>query len=113
MRYSIEKEDKILHLPNGDSIRGGATECEILLWAENQSLRAALLNKRGDDLCWVEDPARARALPEAEFMESCRRHRAQIAKERGELSIGQMTIAQLEKRVVELEEERDGHLDQD
>ncbi len=77
----------------------------VRLAAENASLRASLLNKRGDDLCWIEDPGKAKALPAEEFFESCRRYHAQLASERGELAVGQMTIAQLERRVLELEED--------
>lgn len=69
---------------------------------ENARLRAALCNWRGDDLCWIESEPEALALPEAEFMESCRRYRKQLAGERGE-AVGCMTIAQLETRIVELD----------
>jgi hypothetical protein len=50
----------------------------------------------GDNLCWITDPAQAKALPETEFLESCRRYRQQIADERGEFAEGK-TIAQLEE----------------
>jgi hypothetical protein len=72
---------------------------------ENSALRRALLNKRGDDLCWIEDPKKAKALPADEFLESCRRYHAQLLQERGELSVGQMTIAQLERLVARLKHE--------
>lgn len=64
--------------------------------AENERLRASVLNQYGDNLCWIESAEEAKALPEAEFLESCRRYRAQIAESRGELAVGQKTIAQLE-----------------
>jgi hypothetical protein len=69
------------------------------LQAENERLRTAVLNQCGDNLCWVENVDQAKALPEAEFLESCRRYRDQIAGERGELQAGQMTIAQLEATI--------------
>jgi hypothetical protein len=57
--------------------------------------RASILNQCGDNLCWLADPEVGKALPEAEFLESCRRYRNQLAAERGEFT-GGMTIAQLE-----------------
>ena len=60
-----------------------------------QADQLAAMNRAGDDLCWIVDPETAKALPEAEFLESCRRYRNQIAGERGE-AVGCMTIAQLE-----------------
>jgi hypothetical protein len=62
---------------------------------ENRLLRVAVLNQCSDSLCWVVTPETAKALPEREFLESCRRYRQQIADERGEFRGGQ-TIAQLE-----------------
>lgn len=70
---------------------------------------ASLRNIAGDNLCRFDmdsAKAEARALPEAEFLESCRRFRQQIADERGEVS-GCRTIAQLEQRVKDVEQERD------
>lgn len=67
----------------------------------------AVRNQRGDDLCWIQNPENAevaRALPEAEFLESCRRYRAQIASERGEFPAGK-TIAQLEAECQRLKAE--------
>lgn len=69
---------------------------------DNSRLRMAVLNQCGDNLCWIIDPEKAKALPEKEFLESCSRYHAQIAKERGVLEGGR-TIAQLEARVLELE----------
>jgi hypothetical protein len=69
---------------------------------ENGRLHAAILNQCGDNLCWITDPEQAKALPEAEFLESCKRYRDQIASGRGEF-LGGRTIAQLEARVLELE----------
>lgn len=68
---------------------------------ETARLRTAVLNQCGDNLCWIKETASAAALPEAEFLESCRRYRAQIANDRGEFSSG-MTIAQLEAEVERL-----------
>ena len=74
------------------------------LQEENQRLRSAILNQCGDNLCWITDPATAKILPEAEFLESCRRYHAQLQAENGVVS-GCMTVAQLEARVLELETE--------
>lgn len=68
------------------------------LTRERDFLVRSCLNVAGDDLCWIQDPTIARALPEAEFLESCRRYRNQIAGERGEFADGD-TIAQLEAKV--------------
>lgn len=75
----------------------------FFLKRENDSLRSARRNQRGDDLCWEGAEAAAKALPEGEFLESCRRYRNQIAGERGEAT-GCLTIAQLEARIAELEQ---------
>lgn len=74
----------------------------VALEEQVESLKRAIKNKQGDDLCWIEDPEKALALPREEFMESCRRYRDQIMLERGELNVGQMTIAQLEEKVLDL-----------
>jgi DNA repair exonuclease SbcCD ATPase subunit len=74
--------------------------------AANQELRQAVLNQCGDNLCWVTNLDEAKALPEAEFLESCRRYWNQIASERGEAT-GLKTIAQLEAEVRALAEARD------
>ncbi len=63
---------------------------------ENASLKASCLNQCADNLCWLSDPEVGKALPESEFLESCRRYRNQIAGTVGELTSGTMTIAQLE-----------------
>lgn len=55
----------------------------------------AIRNQRGDDVCWIKDEGEAKALPKAEFHESCERHRLKIASETGEFTGGR-TIAQLE-----------------
>ena len=75
------------------------------LQEENQRLRSAILNQSGDNLCWITDPAEAKILPEAEFLESCRRYHAQLQAENGVIPPGCMTVAQLEARIVELETE--------
>lgn len=70
---------------------------------ENFRLRTAILNMRGDNLCWIGDRGmeEAKALPWHEFKESCFRYHAQISG-RGVFKDGR-TIAQLEARVLELE----------
>lgn len=82
-------------LPTGDGRWEQACDsvCERL---------GAILNARGDDLCWITDPEQAKALPENEFLESCRRYRLQLVDGRGEVC-GLKTIAQLEARIRELE----------
>jgi hypothetical protein len=84
---------------------GKIRELEALLLQRAQEiaeLKTSILNQRGDDLCWVTDPEAVKALPQAEFLESCRRYHAQLVTERGEAT-GLRTIAQLEARIVELE----------
>ena len=66
----------------------------------NGKLNNSIMNQCGDNLCWIGDKDQAKALPEAEFMESCRRYRNQIASERGEFTGGK-TIAQLEAEIAE------------
>lgn len=71
---------------------------------EIKTLRAAVRNKAGDDLCWIAGmPEMAKALPREEFLQSCVRYHSQIAEARGVFTGGR-TIAQLEKRIIELEE---------
>lgn len=69
------------------------------LKSELERARSAILNQCGDNLCrfddWPSATAEAKALPEAEFLESYRRYRNQIAGEVGEYADG-LTIAQLE-----------------
>lgn len=63
----------------------------------------------GDNLCWIknkDDEEIAKALPESEFLESCRRYRNQIATERGEYTGGR-TIAQLEEEVERLQKDKE------
>lgn len=69
---------------------------------ENKRLRLCIRNQRGDDLCHITDLPQAMALPQAEFLESCRRYHDQISRN-GTLEGGR-TIAQLEARIVELEQ---------
>lgn len=69
------------------------------LESENASLR----NQLGDNLCWINDlekpdAERARALPEVEFLESCRRFHGQISQGLGVFAGGK-TIAQLEQEL--------------
>jgi hypothetical protein len=74
------------------------------LRAEVERLRNAIRNQRGDDLCWIQNPENAevaKVLPEAEFLESCRRFHGQLAAERGTFA-GGMTIAQLEAEIERL-----------
>src|SRR5579863_3144638 len=70
-------------------------------------LTGAVLNQCGDNLCWLEGTVgeqAGRILPEAEFLESCRRYRQQIAETKGEVTDPRrMTIAQLEARCVRIE----------
>lgn len=75
---------------------------------ENERLRAANRNIRGDNQCWLEEGGISKVPPAPEFLESCRRYHAQVARVAGELGPGHMTIAQLEARVEELTTERDG-----
>ncbi len=63
--------------------------------------RQAILNQCGDNLCWIEDTEKAKALPAAEFLESCRRYYLQISAERG-VAEGLPTIAQLEAEIERL-----------
>lgn len=69
-------------------------------------LQQAVANQCGDNLCWVTDPCAAavKALPEAEFLESCRRYRLQVVSEHGEAT-GLPTIAQLEAENARLRSE--------
>lgn len=72
------------------------------LKAENKRLRGSVLNQCSDNICWIEEIDVARALPESEFLESCRRYRQQIADVGGEVQPGETkTIAQLEAAVEE------------
>lgn len=73
------------------------------LEAENKKLRNAIINQRGDDLCWVGNPDDIKALPASEFLESCRRFHAQIVADKGE-AVGLKTIAQLEKELAEYQQ---------
>src|SRR6202040_4202117 len=66
---------------------------------EINELRASILNRRGDDLCWIQDVSKIP--PKEEFLESCRRYHAQVAESHGVLE-GCKTIAQLEADVTEL-----------
>lgn len=81
---------------------------KTVLLKEIDRLRKAVLNQEGDKLCWIKDEGQAKALPEAEFMESCRRHRLQIASTNGEYA-GLRTIAQLEAEVVRLQAALDNY----
>jgi hypothetical protein len=71
---------------------------------ENQRLRLAVRNMTGDNLCWIEDPEVGKALPRDEFMQSCDRYWHQLQAEKGVVPPGCRTIAQLEARILELEE---------
>jgi DNA-directed RNA polymerase subunit RPC12/RpoP len=71
---------------------------------ENERLRYAVRNMTGDNLCWITDPEVGKALPREEFMQSCGRYYEQISAEKGVVPPGCRTIAQLEARIVELEE---------
>ncbi len=73
------------------------------LTKENERLRAAVRNQCGDNLCWLTDTDIGKAIPREEFLKSCERYHQQISSERGVVK-GCMTIAQLEARIVELEE---------
>lgn len=84
-------------------ISGLLAECTRLA-AENAELKAARQNIIGDDLCWIDNVDQIKALPEAEFLESCRRYRNQLASEVGEAS-GCRTIAQLEIHITKVEAE--------
>lgn len=67
---------------------------------------AAAMNIAGDHLCWIVNEKEAMALPEKDFLESCRRYRNQIAEERGTF-IGGFTIAELETELSKATWERD------
>jgi hypothetical protein len=76
------------------------------LQEENTRLRMAVRNQCADNLCWLTDPEVGKALPELEFLESCRRYHAQITEKYTTLVPGSnMTIAQLEARIAELEDQ--------
>jgi len=82
-------------------------ECQVerdRLAVELLQARASILNQCGDNLCWTGSPDDVKAIPEAEFLESCRRYRKQIADEHGEFTGGR-TIAQLEGDVEKLRAE--------
>lgn len=68
-----------------------------------ERLESSILNQCADNLCWIVDPKHAATLPEAEFLESCRRYRNQMTEANGQLKAQTMTIAQLEARLLELE----------
>lgn len=78
-----------------DSLISSATE-------EISRLRAAVLTQDADNLCWATKPSQIAALPECEFLESCRRYRDQVARDAGERP-GRMTIAQMEAHILKLE----------
>jgi hypothetical protein len=75
---------------------------------ENLRLRNAVRNQCGDNLCWLEDPEVGKALPKEQFLQSCSRYWEQISSEKGVVPPGCRTIAQLEARILELEEENKG-----
>lgn len=70
---------------------------------ENTRLRASIRNQVGDNLCWLKDPELGKALPREEFLNSCERYYAQISG--NGVAFGCLTIAQLEARIIELEDE--------
>jgi hypothetical protein len=92
----------------GSNLVYGEPDQLLAMIAEIRRLRVVLANMVGDSLCRFtsteEAASEAKAIPEKEFLESCRRYRNQIASERGEFDAG-MTIAQLESNCVRLNNE--------
>jgi hypothetical protein len=109
----LENDSRLWHESEADRIRRighcqwwqelDSREGERLVLVKRvKELEQAVLNQCGDNLCWVTNDAEVKALPEAEFLESCRRYRLQIVSERGEAA-GLKTIAQLEAEIVRLQ----------
>lgn len=84
--------------------RSTKIDTNLSLQNQNEKLRLSIRNKCGDDLCWLEDPELGKGLPREEFMESCSRYQKQISETLGIIPMKSMTIAQLEARILELEE---------
>lgn len=98
---SLFKQDKTLDLWREQvkiamALIAGAPEPE-------RAQTAAAMNVAGDHLCWIVNEKEAMALPEKEFLESCRRYRNKIAEERGTF-IGGFTIAELETELSKAKE---------
>lgn len=98
LQAEVKFKDGLIWTSRVSALYAATFEAELRaskLEAENKELRRAILNQCGDDLCWVKDSGEVKALPETEFLESCRRFRAQVVDHDGE-AIGLKTIAQLE-----------------
>lgn len=93
---------RLLGLKLGQSVHDKIVPGIVKLKEENERLRQKVLSAAGDDLCRLtQEEIKAMSLglvkipPKEEFIASCERFHAQVAKETGVLQGGK-TIAQLE-----------------
>ncbi len=102
-KLPILDKEKVINIPG--MVRHVSQQlCVERLQEINRRLELAVRNKLGDDLCWM-DGIEVKPLPKAEMMESCSRYIDQLLAGQQPLCAGQMTIAQLEGRILELEEQ--------
>lgn len=94
------RPDLLMVCPVCGEPEGNPHSCLAVLKDRVRKLSDAVVNQRGDDLCWITEPTEAKALPESEFLLSCARFRRQIAIDHGEVDAAStMTIAQLEAKI--------------